>query len=73
MRRNQFWLSQVDALTEAQREEAREVLSRCSGAEAALAAVEFGVDEERGCPRTLGAVGEARGRRHYRRDAGAPR
>ena len=75
MRRDQFqnWLSRVDALTEAQREEAREVLSGRSEAEAALAAVELGVDEERRCPRTPGAVGKARGLRRYRRDAGAPR
>ena len=56
MRRNQFqnWLSRVDALTKAQRE-------------AALAAVELGVDEERRCPRcdTPGAVGKARGLRRY--------
>ena len=71
MRRNQFqnWLSRVDALTEAQREEAREVLSGRSEAEAALAAVELGVDEERRCPRcdTPGAVskGKARGLRRY--------
>ena len=75
MRRNQFWLSQVNALTEAQREEVREVLSGRFEAAAALAAVELGVDEERRCPRTPGAVGKgkAHGLRRYRRDAGAPR
>ena len=71
MRRDRFqnWLSRVDALTEAQREEAREVLSGRSEADAALAAVELGVDEERRCPRcdTPGAVskGKARGLRRY--------
>ena len=67
------WLSRVDALPEAQREEAREVLSGRSEAAATLAAVDLGVDEERRCPRTPGAVGKAHGLRRYRRDAGAPR
>ena len=44
------WLSRVDALMEAQRKEAREVLSGRSEAAATLAAVEIGVDEERRCP-----------------------
>ena len=61
------WLSRVDALTEAQRKEAREVLSGRSEADAALAAIELGVDEERRCPRcdTPGAVGKAHGLRRY--------
>lgn len=61
----QAWLSVVDALSEAQKAEAREILAgRPSGA-AAIAAIELGVDERRACPRcgTAGAVanGKARG------------
>ena len=69
MRRDHFqsWLSRVDALTEAQRREAQEVLSGRGAA--AVAAIELGVDEERRCPHcdAPGAVshGMARGLRRY--------
>ncbi len=66
----QAWLSVVDALSEAQKAEAREILAgRPSGA-AAIAAIELGVDERRASPRcgTTGAVanGKARGLQRYR-------
>lgn len=66
----QAWLSVVDALSEAQKSEAREILAgRPSGA-AAIAAIELGVDERRACPRcgAAGAVanGKARGLQRYR-------
>ena len=69
MRRDHFqsWLSRVDALTETQRREAQEVLSGRAEGEAAVAALELGVDEERRCPRcdTPGSHGMARGMRRY--------
>ena len=53
----QAWLSVVDGLSEAQKAEAMEVLAGRPVGEAALAAVELGVGEDRRCPRcgTTGA------------------
>ena len=66
----QAWLSVVDGLSEAQKAEAMEVLVGRPVGEAALAAVELGVGEDRRCPRcgTTGAVsnGTARGLKRYR-------
>ena len=57
----------MDALTETQRQEAQEILSGRAEGDAAVAALELGVDEERRCPRcdTPGAIshGKARGLR----------
>jgi len=71
MERKEFqaWLSAVDTLSEAQKAEAGEILAGRSAGEAALAAIELGVGEERCCPRcgTPGAVanGKARGMQRY--------
>jgi hypothetical protein len=66
----QAWLSVVDGLSEVQKAEAMEVLAGRPVGEAALAAVELGVGEDRRCPRcgTTGAVsnGTARGLKRYR-------
>lgn len=66
----QAWLAAAEELSEAQKAEAREVLSGRSGPKAALAALELGVGEDRRCPhcQTPGAVarGYARGLRRYR-------
>lgn len=66
----QAWLSVVDGLSAAQKAEAMEVLAGRPVGEAALAAVELGVGEDRRCPRcgTTGAVsnGTARGLKRYR-------
>jgi transposase-like protein len=65
----QAWLSAAETLTKAQKAEAVEVLAGRPGGTAALAAIEFGVAEERHCPHcgTPGAVarGYARGLRRY--------
>jgi transposase-like protein len=65
----QAWLSAAETLTKAQKAEAVEVLAGLPGGTAALAAIEFGVAEERHCPHcgTPGAVarGYARGLRRY--------
>ena len=67
----QAWLSAAETLTKAQKAEAVEVLAGRPAGTASLAAIEFGVGEERHCPHcgTAGAVarGYARG---LRRPAG---
>ncbi len=64
------WLSHVDGLTPAQREEVMAALSGRPEGAASLAAIELGVDEARRCPHcgSGGAVsrGKARGLRRYR-------
>jgi transposase-like protein len=71
MDRKQFeaWLSAAETLTAAQRAEAVAVLAGRAAGPAALAAIEFGVGEDRLCPHcgTPGAVarGRARGLRRY--------
>ena len=66
----QDWLSAVEMLTEAQKAEARNVLAGRPYNEAALAAIELGVDENRRCPHcgSPGAVlrGKPRGLRRYK-------
>ena len=63
------WLSQLADLTEKQREETARTLSSKSQGEAALAAIELAVDQDRTCPRcnTKGAVsrGKVRQLRRY--------
>lgn len=65
----QAWLSAAETLTKAQKAEAVEVLAGRPAGTAALAAIEFGVGEERHCRHcgTAGAVarGYARGLRRY--------
>lgn len=71
MERKEFqgWLSAVDALSEAQKVEAGEILAGRPAGEAALAAIELGVGEDRCCPHcgASGAVanGKARGMQRY--------
>jgi transposase-like protein len=69
-KRFQAWLSVVDGLSEAQKAKAMDVLAGRPVGEAAVAAVELGVGEDRRCPRcgTTGAVssGTARGLKRYR-------
>ena len=64
------WLTRVDDLTPAQRQEVSAALSGRPQGEDALAAIELGVDDERRCPHcaSAGAVsrGKARGLRRYR-------
>lgn len=66
----QVWLAAAEELSEAQKAEAKEMLSGRPGSEAALAALELGVGEDRRCPhcQTPGAIarGYARGLRRYR-------
>ena len=52
MERKKFltWLSEVDRLSEAQKQEAGEVLAGRPAGEASLAAIEMGVGEDRSCP-----------------------
>ena len=63
------WISGIDELTAAQREEAAAALSRLPEGEASLAAIEQGMDDERRCPHcgAGGAVsrGKARGLRRF--------
>lgn len=65
----QDWLSEVDALSEAQKAEAGEILAGRPAGEASLAAIELGVGDDRCCPHcsTPGAVanGKARGMQRY--------
>ncbi len=66
----QEWLSWIDELSPAQRQQAEAGLSGGSEASASLAAIEGSVDEDRRCPHcgTPGAIsrGKARGLRRYR-------
>ena len=65
----QAWLSGAEALTEAQKTEAGEILAGRPVGAASLAAIELGVGEDRRCPRceATGAVanGKARGLQRY--------
>ena len=65
----QKWLSGIDQLSPAQRQEAEAVFSGGSQASASLAAIEASVGEDRPCPHcgTPGAIsrGKARGLRRY--------
>ena len=65
----QAWLSGADALTEAQKVEAGEILAGRPVGAASLAAIELGIGEDRCCPRcgATGAVanGKARGLQRY--------
>ena len=71
MERKEFltWLSEVDRLSEAQKQEAGEVVAGRPVGEASLAAIEMGVGEDRSCPRcgAHGAVanGKSRGLQRY--------
>jgi len=65
----QDWLSSVDALSDAQKAKARDILAGHPAGDASLAAVELGVGEDRCCPHcgTPGAVanGKSRGMQRY--------
>src|SRR5689334_19860445 len=65
----QAWLSGADALTEAQKAAAGEILAGRPVGAASLAAIELGIGEDRCCPRcgATGAVanGKARGLQRY--------
>ncbi len=71
MERNAFqtWLSSVEALSDAQKAAAGEILAGRPAGDASVAAVELGVGEERCCPHcgTPGAVanGKSRGMQRY--------
>ncbi len=68
-RQFQEWLSRIDQLSPAQRQQAEAGLSGGSEASASLAAIEDSVGEDRRCPHcgTPGAIsrGKARGLRRY--------